>query len=107
MVAEQTPVAAPLVEMRNMYVSFGGVHAVENVSIDLQPGEIRTHSHTMNGAMSFPEHDIAGASGCCAHDYAASGSIDFTGSTDVNTNDSKYDSAVQAPYYTAYLCQAK
>ncbi len=31
---------SPLVEMRNMYVSFGGVHAVEDVSIDLQPGEI-------------------------------------------------------------------
>jgi D-xylose transport system ATP-binding protein len=40
MVAEQAPVTAPLVEMRNMYVSFGGVHAVEDVSIDLQPGEI-------------------------------------------------------------------
>jgi D-xylose transport system ATP-binding protein len=37
--AEQAS-TAPLVEMRNMYVSFGGVHAVENVSIDLQPGEI-------------------------------------------------------------------
>jgi D-xylose transport system ATP-binding protein len=30
----------PLVEMRDMNVSFGGVHAVENVSIDLYPGEI-------------------------------------------------------------------
>jgi D-xylose transport system ATP-binding protein len=30
----------PLVEMRNMHVSFGGVHAVENVSIDLYPGEV-------------------------------------------------------------------
>jgi hypothetical protein len=74
---------------------------------NLQPGEIRTHSHTMNGSMSFPEHDIAGASGCCAHNYAASGSHGFTGDTDVDTNSSKYDSAVQAPYYTAYLCQAK
>ena len=34
--AEQTP----LVEMRNISVSFGGVHAVENVSIDLYPGEV-------------------------------------------------------------------
>ncbi|HEX2153818.1 MAG TPA: ATP-binding cassette domain-containing protein [Acidimicrobiia bacterium] len=32
--------ATPLVEMRDMNVSFGGVHAVENVSIDLRPGEI-------------------------------------------------------------------
>ena len=30
----------PLVEMRNMHVSFGGVHAVEDVSIDLYPGEV-------------------------------------------------------------------
>jgi len=30
----------PLVEMRDMNVSFGGVHAVENVSIDLYPGEV-------------------------------------------------------------------
>lgn len=30
----------PLVEMRNMRVSFGGVHAVNGVSIDLYPGEV-------------------------------------------------------------------
>lgn len=30
----------PLVEMRNMSVSFGGVHAVNDVSIDLFPGEV-------------------------------------------------------------------
>jgi D-xylose transport system ATP-binding protein len=30
----------PLVEMRNIYVSFGGVHAVENATIDLYPGEV-------------------------------------------------------------------
>jgi D-xylose transport system ATP-binding protein len=30
----------PLVEMRDMSVSFGGVHAVRDVSIDLRPGEI-------------------------------------------------------------------
>ena len=30
----------PLVEMRNIKVSFGGVHAVDDVSIDLYPGEI-------------------------------------------------------------------
>ena len=32
--------AAPLVEMRDMNVSFGGVHAVEKVNFDLVPGEI-------------------------------------------------------------------
>ena len=31
---------APLVEMRHMSVSFGGVHAVNDVTIDLRPGEI-------------------------------------------------------------------
>lgn len=30
----------PLVEMQNMSVSFGGVHAVDDVSIDLRPGEV-------------------------------------------------------------------
>lgn len=30
----------PLVELRNMSVSFGGVHAVDDVSIDLRPGEV-------------------------------------------------------------------
>lgn len=30
----------PLVEMRSISKSFGGVHAVENVSIDLYPGEV-------------------------------------------------------------------
>ena len=32
--------AAPLVEMKHIYKQFGGVHAVEDVSIDLHPGEI-------------------------------------------------------------------
>ncbi len=31
---------APLVEMRNMFVAFGGVHAVEGVTVDLFPGEV-------------------------------------------------------------------
>lgn len=30
----------PLVEMRNMRVAFGGVHAVDGVTIDLFPGEV-------------------------------------------------------------------
>jgi D-xylose transport system ATP-binding protein len=34
--SEQTP----LVELRNIKVSFGGVHAVEDVTIDLYPGEV-------------------------------------------------------------------
>ena len=30
----------PLVSMRHISVSFGGVHAVRNYSIDLYPGEV-------------------------------------------------------------------
>jgi D-xylose transport system ATP-binding protein len=32
--------AMPLVEMRNIRVSFGGVHAVDGVTVDLMPGEV-------------------------------------------------------------------
>jgi D-xylose transport system ATP-binding protein len=42
--AAASPAAAtsstPLVEMRNIRVAFGGVHAVEDVSIDLRQGEV-------------------------------------------------------------------
>ena len=30
----------PLVEMRNMRLSFGGIHAVDDVTVDLYPGEV-------------------------------------------------------------------
>ncbi|MGA9598363.1 MAG: ATP-binding cassette domain-containing protein [Acidimicrobiia bacterium] len=30
----------PLVELRNIRVAFGGVHAVDNVTVDLYPGEV-------------------------------------------------------------------
>jgi D-xylose transport system ATP-binding protein len=36
----EAPSRRPLVEMRNIHVAFGGVHAVENVSVDLYPGEV-------------------------------------------------------------------
>ena len=32
--------AAPLVEMRNISISFGGIHAVDDASIDLHAGEV-------------------------------------------------------------------
>ncbi len=35
-----TTTRMPLVEMRHIHVAFGGVHAVEDVSIDLFPGEV-------------------------------------------------------------------
>ena len=33
-------VVAPVVEMRNINVSFGGVHAVAGVTVDVRPGEV-------------------------------------------------------------------
>ena len=59
-----TPSAAertPLVEMRDIRVAFGGVHAVDGVSVDLYPGEVvglvggngagkSTLMHTLSGA---------------------------------------------------------
>ena len=35
-----TTEAVPLVEMRNIRVAFGGVHAVDDVSISVHPGEV-------------------------------------------------------------------
>ncbi len=32
--------ATPLVEMQHIFLSFGGIHAVEDVTIDLYPGEV-------------------------------------------------------------------
>lgn len=70
----------------------------------LAPGENRTHTHAMNGTMDFPSHNIAGASGCCAHGYAGSGNTGFSGNTTPDDSTS-YDSATQAPYYTATFCR--
>ncbi|MFL5686137.1 MAG: ATP-binding cassette domain-containing protein, partial [Chloroflexota bacterium] len=35
-----TVAAPPIIEMRNINVAFGGVHAVRDVSIDLHDGEV-------------------------------------------------------------------
>ena len=42
MTTSSTAVAprVPLVEMRNIRIAFGGVHAVDNVTVDLFPGEV-------------------------------------------------------------------
>ena len=34
------PTAAPLVEMRDMSIAFGGIKAVDHASVDLFPGEV-------------------------------------------------------------------
>jgi D-xylose transport system ATP-binding protein len=57
--SEGAPV--PLVELRNIKVAFGGIHAVDDVTIDLYPGEVvglvggngagkSTLMHTLSGA---------------------------------------------------------
>ncbi len=71
----------------------------------LTPGDIRTHGHSMGGTLDLPKHEIVGGSGCCAHNYAASGKTKFNGSTVVDTNANKYDSATQAPYFTLTFCR--
>jgi len=38
--ASLAPTGTPLVEMKDICISFGGIRAVDNVSIDLQPGEV-------------------------------------------------------------------
>ncbi len=40
MAMTETARPSPLVELRNVRVAFGGVHAVEGVTVDLYPGEI-------------------------------------------------------------------
>ena len=37
---QSAAVSTPLVEMREISIAFGGVHAVDNVTIDLFPGEV-------------------------------------------------------------------
>jgi D-xylose transport system ATP-binding protein len=32
--------STPLVELKNISISFGGIHAVDNASVDLYPGEV-------------------------------------------------------------------
>jgi len=39
-VTQETVQQTPLVEMNNIRVAFGGVHAVDDVSVDLFPGEV-------------------------------------------------------------------
>ena len=59
----------PLVEMRDIHVAFGGLHAVEGVTIDLYPGEVvalvggngagkSTLVHTLSGAHAADSGEI-------------------------------------------------
>lgn len=38
--SSKTNTGTPLIEMRDICISFGGVHAVDHVSVDLYPGEV-------------------------------------------------------------------
>lgn len=51
----------PLVEMRDIRVSFGGVHAVDGVTIDLYPGEVVALVGGNGAGKSTLMHTLAGA----------------------------------------------
>jgi D-xylose transport system ATP-binding protein len=51
----------PLVEMRDIRVSFGGVHAVDGVTIDLYPGEVVALVGGNGAGKSTLIHTLAGA----------------------------------------------
>ena len=55
------PEGQPLVEMRDIRVSFGGVHAVDGVSIDLYPGEVVALVGGNGAGKSTLIHTLAGA----------------------------------------------
>jgi D-xylose transport system ATP-binding protein len=52
---------APLVDMRDIRVAFGGVHAVDGVSIDLYPGEVVALVGGNGAGKSTMIHTLAGA----------------------------------------------
>src|SRR6187402_2042389 len=51
----------PLVEMRDIRVAFGGVHAVDGVTIDLYPGEVVALVGGNGAGKSTLIHTLAGA----------------------------------------------
>jgi hypothetical protein len=46
----------------------------------LRPQEDRQHSHSMSGTFTLSQHNVAVGTGCCANDYAQSGSFTYHGS---------------------------
>ena len=50
MATVETTRPTPLVELRDIRVAFGGVHAVDGVTIDLYPGEIDRKSTRLNSS---------------------------------------------------------
>jgi D-xylose transport system ATP-binding protein len=56
-----SPEGVPLVELRDIRVSFGGVHAVDGVTIDLFPGEVVALVGGNGAGKSTLIHTLAGA----------------------------------------------
>ncbi|MEY4162613.1 MAG: hypothetical protein RI939_1342, partial [Actinomycetota bacterium] len=57
----QAPAGTPLVELRDIKVSFGGLHAVDGVSLTLMPGEVMAVVGGNGAGKSTLMHTIAGA----------------------------------------------
>ena len=55
------PGQTPLVEMRDIRVAFGGLHAVDGVTIDLHPGEVVALVGGNGAGKSTLMHTLAGA----------------------------------------------
>ena len=55
------PRPVPLVEMRDIRVAFGGLHAVDGVTIDLLPGEVVALVGGNGAGKSTLMHTLAGA----------------------------------------------
>ncbi len=53
--------SAPLVEMRDIRVAFGGVHAVDGVTVDLHPGEVVALVGGNGAGKSTLIHSLSGA----------------------------------------------
>lgn len=79
-------------------VSFGGP--------PLKTGQQNTHKHTIDGTVSMPSHDIAGAGGCCADGYAGSDNVTASGATDDFIPGAELSEAVDLPYIELLQCEA-
>lgn len=60
-VPEHARTRVPLVELRDIHVSFGGVRAVDGVTIDLYPGEVVAIVGGNGGGKSTLMHTLSGA----------------------------------------------
>ena len=87
----------PLVELKDISIAFGGIKAVDRVSVDLYPGEV----------VGLLGHNGAGKSTlikCLSGAYKAdSGDVYINGEKVVINNPSEeHTSELQSPYHTSY-----